>query len=155
MTKKEIKLRIKMSTDKKSLSKRTKTEKLATEEDETLKRFCKIWSKVLQTRTELKVRVSAMEGEKRLNCSRIRIEAEESLSAWNGKNLCSVSCIKRVGESEKNSLVDENNRLLEAFVADENLSKKAKEENRNNVRNISNMRLIIEANVGVDGKSEG
>ncbi|CAL9228479.1 unnamed protein product [Arabidopsis halleri] len=75
---------------------------------------------------------------------RLRIEAEESLLAWNGKESVFVSCIKR-GEDEKNSLLDENNRLLEALVAAENLSKKAKEENHK-VRDILKQ-AINEANV--------
>ncbi|KFK30566.1 hypothetical protein AALP_AA7G278500 [Arabis alpina] len=75
---------------------------------------------------------------------RLRIEAEESLIAWNGKESVFVSIIKR-GEDEKNSLLDENNRLLEALVAAENLSKKAKEENHK-VRDILKQ-AISEANV--------
>ncbi|KAL9820474.1 hypothetical protein AtNW77_Chr4g0320081 [Arabidopsis thaliana] len=75
---------------------------------------------------------------------RLRIEAEESLLAWNGKESVFVTCIKR-GEDEKNSLLDENNRLLEALVAAENLSKKAKEENHK-VRDILKQ-AINEANV--------
>lgn len=75
---------------------------------------------------------------------RLRIEAEESLLAWNGKESVFVSCIKR-GEDEKNSLLDENNRLLKALVAAENLSKKAKEENHK-VRDILKQ-AISEANV--------
>ncbi|XP_010437130.1 PREDICTED: WEB family protein At5g16730, chloroplastic-like [Camelina sativa] len=75
---------------------------------------------------------------------RLRIEAEESLLAWNGKESVFVSCIKR-GEDEKNSLLDENNRLLEALVAAENLSKKAKDENHK-VRDILKQ-AINEANV--------
>lgn len=75
---------------------------------------------------------------------RLRIEAEESLTAWNGKESVFVSIIKR-GEDEKSSLLDENNRLLVALVAAENLSKKAKDENQK-VRDILKQ-AISEANV--------
>ncbi|CAN8328535.1 unnamed protein product [Cochlearia groenlandica] len=75
---------------------------------------------------------------------RLRIEAEESLLAWNGKESVFVSVIKR-GEDEKNSLLDENNRLLEALVYAENVSKKGKEENHK-VRDILKQ-AISEANV--------
>ncbi|KAF8109613.1 hypothetical protein N665_0094s0079 [Sinapis alba] len=75
---------------------------------------------------------------------RLRIEAEESLLAWNGKESVFVSIIKR-GEDEKSSLLDENNRLLVALVAAENLSKKAKDENQK-VRDILKQ-AISEANV--------
>ncbi|CDY68288.1 BnaAnng26740D [Brassica napus] len=68
---------------------------------------------------------------------RLRIEAEESLTAWNGKESVFVSIIKR-GEDEKSSLLDENNRLL-------NLGKKAKDENQK-VRDILKQ-AISEANV--------
>ncbi|KAF8096999.1 hypothetical protein N665_0297s0010 [Sinapis alba] len=57
---------------------------------------------------------------------RLRIEEEESLLAWNGKE--SVIILKR-GRDEKSSLLDENNRLLVALIAAENLRKKAKDEN--------------------------
>ncbi|KAG2240539.1 hypothetical protein Bca52824_090681 [Brassica carinata] len=75
---------------------------------------------------------------------RLRIEAEESLTAWNGKESVFVSIIKR-GEDEKSSLLDENNRLLVALVAAENLGKKAKDENQK-VRDILKQ-AISEANV--------
>ncbi|CAN6837249.1 unnamed protein product [Brassica oleracea] len=50
---------------------------------------------------------------------KLRIEADESLLIWNGKE----------GEDEKSSLLGENNRLLVALDACESLSKKSKDEN--------------------------
>ncbi|XP_010555375.1 PREDICTED: putative WEB family protein At1g65010, chloroplastic [Tarenaya hassleriana] len=75
---------------------------------------------------------------------RLRIEAEESLLAWNGTEAVFVSCIKK-GEDEKNSLIDENNRLIQALMNAENLSRKAKDENHK-LRDILKQ-AINEANV--------
>lgn len=59
---------------------------------------------------------------------RLRVEAEESLLAWNGKELGFVSCIKRA-EEERAVLQHENSRLSEFVKAAEPKIRAAREEN--------------------------
>lgn len=54
---------------------------------------------------------------------RIRIEAEESLLAWDGKEFLFVSIIKRE-KNEKSSFLKQNNRLLVSLVAANNMRKR-------------------------------
>ncbi|XP_011097536.1 putative WEB family protein At1g65010, chloroplastic [Sesamum indicum] len=58
---------------------------------------------------------------------RLRVEAEESLLAWNGKELGFVSCIKRA-EEERATLQHDNNKLVESLKAAENMTRSAREE---------------------------
>ncbi|KAK4430551.1 hypothetical protein Salat_1355800 [Sesamum alatum] len=58
---------------------------------------------------------------------RLRVEAEESLLAWNGKEMGFVSCIKRA-EDERATLQHENNKLTESLKAAENMTWTAREE---------------------------
>ncbi|KAF2283939.1 hypothetical protein GH714_017505 [Hevea brasiliensis] len=80
----------------------------------------------------------------RNTADRLRLEAEESLLAWNGKETGFVDCIKQA-EDEKTLALEENSKLLEALTAAENLNKTAKEENQK-LRDILKQALN-EANV--------
>ncbi|CAK9170843.1 unnamed protein product [Ilex paraguariensis] len=64
----------------------------------------------------------------RNTADRLRLEAEESLLAWNGKEMGFVSCIKRADE-ERAVAQRENARLVESLKAAENMTRAAKEEN--------------------------
>lgn len=66
----------------------------------------------------------------RNTADRLRVEAEETLLAWNGKEMGFVNCIKQA-EDEKAAAQEENNRLLEALTAAENLNVTSKQENQN------------------------
>ncbi|XP_057970577.1 putative WEB family protein At1g65010, chloroplastic isoform X2 [Malania oleifera] len=59
---------------------------------------------------------------------RLRVEAEESLLAWNEKEIGFVSCIKRA-EEERTAAQQEYNRLLESIKASENKTMSSREEN--------------------------
>ncbi|XP_065873444.1 uncharacterized protein [Euphorbia lathyris] len=75
---------------------------------------------------------------------RLRLEAEETLEAWHGKETGLVDCIKRA-EDEKIGAVEENTKLLEALTVAENMNKTAKQENQK-LRDILKQALN-EANV--------
>ncbi|CAI9109539.1 OLC1v1009375C1 [Oldenlandia corymbosa var. corymbosa] len=64
----------------------------------------------------------------RNTADRLRIEAEESLLAWNGKEMGFVSCIKRA-EEERAICQHENSRLTESLKAAEPKVRAAREEN--------------------------
>lgn len=63
----------------------------------------------------------------RNTADRLRLEAEETLLAWNGKEMGFVSCIKR-SEEEKAIVQHENNRLRESLKAAEHMTRAAREE---------------------------
>ncbi|KAI5669823.1 hypothetical protein M9H77_19676 [Catharanthus roseus] len=63
----------------------------------------------------------------RNTADRLRVEAEESLLAWSGKETCFVSCIKRA-EEEKTIAQLENARLAESLKAAERMTISAREE---------------------------
>ncbi|XP_012456620.1 nuclear matrix constituent protein 1a [Gossypium raimondii] len=75
---------------------------------------------------------------------RLRIEAEESLMAWNTREIGFVDCIRKA-EDERNAAKDESKALLESLEEAENMNKKAKEENQK-LRDIMKQ-AINEANV--------
>ncbi|GMY11400.1 putative WEB family protein At1g65010, chloroplastic [Fagus crenata] len=75
---------------------------------------------------------------------RLRLEAEETLLAYNGKETGFVDCIKRA-EEERFAAQEENNRLLELLTAAENKTMVSKEENQK-LRDILKQALN-EANV--------
>lgn len=75
---------------------------------------------------------------------RLRLEAEETLLAYNGKETGFVDCIKRA-EEERFAAHEENNRLLELLTAAENKTMVSKEENQK-LRDILKQALN-EANV--------
>ncbi|KAM7274793.1 hypothetical protein ACFE04_016659 [Oxalis oulophora] len=75
---------------------------------------------------------------------RLRIEADETLLTWTGKEMGFVKCVKKV-EEEKSVLLEENNKLHESLVAAESMIKAAKEETKQ-VRDILKQALN-EANV--------
>ncbi|WCJ31932.1 Myosin heavy chain-related protein [Euphorbia peplus] len=75
---------------------------------------------------------------------RLRLEAEETLEAWHGKETGLVDCIKRA-EDEKIAAVEENTKLLEALTVAEHLNKTSKQENQK-LRDILKQALN-EANV--------
>ncbi|TYJ14097.1 hypothetical protein E1A91_A10G094500v1 [Gossypium mustelinum] len=60
---------------------------------------------------------------------RLRIEAEESLMAWNTREIGFVDCIRKA-EDERNAAKEESKALLESLEEAENMNKKAKEENQ-------------------------
>ncbi|KAK6923367.1 hypothetical protein RJ641_011671, partial [Dillenia turbinata] len=62
------------------------------------------------------------------NSERLRIEAEESLLAWNGKEIGFVNCIKQA-EDEKSAALHENNKLRELLSVAEGKQRLAREEN--------------------------
>ncbi|KAJ8769544.1 hypothetical protein K2173_005147 [Erythroxylum novogranatense] len=70
----------------------------------------------------------------RNTAERLRIEAEESLLAWNAKETGFVDCIKSA-EDEKVAALEENRKLLNSLTEAENLNKTAKQEN-NKLRDI-------------------
>ncbi|CAK7354590.1 unnamed protein product [Dovyalis caffra] len=70
----------------------------------------------------------------RKTAERLRIEAEESLMAWNAKETGFVDCIKRA-EDEKSCAWEENTKLLELLRTAENMNKIAKQETQK-VRDI-------------------
>lgn len=63
----------------------------------------------------------------RNTADRLRSEAEESLLAWNGKETCLVSCIKRA-ENEKSHAQQENARLVESMKIAERVAISSREE---------------------------
>ncbi|KAL4386349.1 hypothetical protein GQ457_09G011510 [Hibiscus cannabinus] len=75
---------------------------------------------------------------------RLRIEAEESLMAWNTREIGFVDCIRKA-EDERNAAQEECQSLLESLQEAENRNKKAKEENQK-LRDIMKQ-AINEANV--------
>ncbi|KAL7090047.1 hypothetical protein ACP275_12G015500 [Erythranthe tilingii] len=58
---------------------------------------------------------------------RLRVEAEETLLAWNGKEMGFVGCIKRA-EEEKAIAQHESNKLSESLKSAENMTRAAREE---------------------------
>ncbi|GAB2226098.1 hypothetical protein Drorol1_Dr00021888 [Drosera rotundifolia] len=60
---------------------------------------------------------------------RLRLEAEETLSAWNEKETELVKCIKKA-EDEKNTAEEENKRLNELLAEAEAIKDKARDENQ-------------------------
>ncbi|KAJ8765778.1 hypothetical protein K2173_014900 [Erythroxylum novogranatense] len=66
----------------------------------------------------------------RNTAERLRIEAEESLLAWNAKETGFVDCIKRA-EDEKTRALEENKKLLQSLTEAENLRKTAEQEDHN------------------------
>ncbi|KAL3845146.1 hypothetical protein ACJIZ3_002549 [Penstemon smallii] len=58
---------------------------------------------------------------------RLRLEAEETLLAWNGKEMGFVSCIKQA-EEERAIIQHENKKLVESLKAAENMTRAAREE---------------------------
>ncbi|XP_059624778.1 putative WEB family protein At1g65010, chloroplastic [Cornus florida] len=75
---------------------------------------------------------------------RLRLEAEESLLAWNDKEMGFVSCIKRA-EEEKTHAQQENIRLTESLKASENMTKASRKEVQK-IRDILKQ-AINEANI--------
>ncbi|KAK7860138.1 putative web family protein [Quercus suber] len=75
---------------------------------------------------------------------RLRLEAEDSLLAWNGKETGFVECIKRA-EEERFAAQEENSRLLEFLTEAKNMVTASKEENQK-LRDILKQALK-EANV--------
>lgn len=75
---------------------------------------------------------------------RLRLEAEDSLLAWNGKETGFVECIKRA-EEERFAAQEENSRLLEFLTEAKNMVTASKEENQK-LRDILKQALN-EANV--------
>ncbi|XP_030974851.1 putative WEB family protein At1g65010, chloroplastic [Quercus lobata] len=75
---------------------------------------------------------------------RLRLEAEDSLLAWNGKETGFVECIKRA-EDERFAAQEENSRLLEFLTEARNMVTASKEENQK-LRDILKQALN-EANV--------
>ncbi|GAV83743.1 hypothetical protein CFOL_v3_27189 [Cephalotus follicularis] len=85
--------------------------------------------------TEAKLKVHLKEADRYRNTAdRLRIEAEESLLAWNGKETGFVGCIKRA-EDEKTAVLEENRKLNESVRVAENMTRTSKEEN-NKLRDI-------------------
>ncbi|KAG2711951.1 hypothetical protein I3760_04G102300 [Carya illinoinensis] len=80
----------------------------------------------------------------RNNAERLRLEAEDSLLAWNGKETGFVDCIKRA-EEERFAAQEESRRLLELLTAAENKAMASKEETQK-LRDILKQALN-EANV--------
>ncbi|CAK9181016.1 unnamed protein product [Ilex paraguariensis] len=69
------------------------------------------------------------ESEMRRNTAdRLRLEAEETLLAWNGKEVGLVSCIKKA-EEERASAIHEKNRLTESLKSSENTNWATRQEN--------------------------
>ncbi|KAK8499795.1 hypothetical protein V6N13_038862 [Hibiscus sabdariffa] len=94
---------------------------------------------------EGKYREAKKESERYKNTSeRLRMEAEESLVAWNTREVGFVECIRKA-EDERNAAQEECQSLLESLQEAENMNKKAKEENQK-LRDIMKQ-AINEANV--------
>ncbi|KAL0423100.1 UNVERIFIED_CONTAM: hypothetical protein Sradi_0844800 [Sesamum radiatum] len=74
-----------------------------------------------------KLSVTENELEQKNTAERLRVEAEESLLAWNGKEMGFVSCIKGA-EEERATLQHENNKLVESLKAAENMTWSARDE---------------------------
>ncbi|KAI6692118.1 hypothetical protein NL676_019828 [Syzygium grande] len=81
---------------------------------------------------------------------RLRLEAEESLLAWNGKETGFVGCIRRA-EDEKTATQQENIRLAESLKAADRMVKGSREENIK-LRDILKQALN-EANVAKEAAS--
>ncbi|XVF17300.1 hypothetical protein REPUB_Repub10bG0107900 [Reevesia pubescens] len=81
---------------------------------------------------------------------RLRLEAEETLMAWNGKEKGFVDCIRKA-EDERNAAQEESKTLLESLQEAENMHKKAKEENQK-LRDIMKQ-AINEASVAKEAAS--
>ncbi|XP_050205380.1 WEB family protein At1g12150 [Mercurialis annua] len=75
---------------------------------------------------------------------RLRLEADESIQAWNGKETGFVECI-RIAEEEKLAAMEENKKLLETIKSAEKKNEIAKQENQK-LRDILKQALN-EANV--------
>ncbi|KAF5458201.1 hypothetical protein F2P56_022252 [Juglans regia] len=84
----------------------------------------------------------------RNNAERLRLEAEDSLLAWNGKETGFVDCIKRA-EEERFAAQEESRRLLQLLTAAENKAMASKEETQK-LRDILKQALN-EANVAKEG----
>lgn len=94
---------------------------------------------------------SRKETEQYKNASeRLRLEAEESLLAWNGKETGFVGCIRRA-EDEKTATQQENIRLTESLKAADRMVKGSREENIK-LRDILKQALN-EANVAKEAAS--
>ncbi|GMI94154.1 hypothetical protein HRI_003084700 [Hibiscus trionum] len=94
---------------------------------------------------EAKYNEAKKEADRHKNTSeRLRIEAEESLMAWNTREIGFVDCIRKA-EDERNAAQEECQSLLESLQEAENRNKKAKEENQK-LRDIMKQ-AINEANV--------
>lgn len=81
---------------------------------------------------------------------RLRLEAEESLLAWNEREIQFVKCIKTT-EDEKNTVQEERNTLAKLLKEAEVVSEKSKEENKK-LRDILKQALN-EANVAKEASS--
>ncbi|KAL2907251.1 hypothetical protein RDABS01_005961 [Bienertia sinuspersici] len=81
---------------------------------------------------------------------RLRLEAEESLLAFNEREIQFVNCIKKT-EDEKNVVQEERNRLAKLLKEVEGMSEKSKEENKN-LRDILKQALN-EANAAKEAAS--
>ncbi|KAL9241368.1 hypothetical protein vseg_015488 [Gypsophila vaccaria] len=82
--------------------------------------------------------------------NRLRLEADESLLAWSGKEIEFVKCIK-TAEDEKNAIQVEYNKLMQALREAEDISEKSREESKN-LRDILKQALN-EANVAKEAAS--
>ncbi|KAK9713078.1 hypothetical protein RND81_06G001600 [Saponaria officinalis] len=82
--------------------------------------------------------------------NRLRLEAEDSLLAWSGKEIEFVKCIKKA-ENEKNLIQVEYNKLMQSLREAEEISEKSKEESKN-LRDILKQALN-EANVAKEAAS--
>ncbi|GMJ08668.1 hypothetical protein HRI_004536000 [Hibiscus trionum] len=101
--------------------------------------------KAKMRKLEGKYREAKKEADRYKNTSeRLRIEAEESLMAWNTREVGFVECIRKA-EDERNAAQEECQSLLESLQEAENMKKKAKEENQK-LRDIMKQ-AINEANV--------
>lgn len=77
---------------------------------------------------KLEVAEAKQEAEVQSNTAeRLRVEAEETLFAWNAKEIGFVSCIKRA-EEERAMAQIENHKLSESLKAAENMTRSAREE---------------------------
>ncbi|XP_021758520.1 putative WEB family protein At1g65010, chloroplastic [Chenopodium quinoa] len=81
---------------------------------------------------------------------RLRLEAEESLLAWNDREIQFVNCIKTT-DDEKNTAQEECNKLAKLLREAEGMNEKSKEENKN-LRDILKQALS-EANVAKEASS--
>uniref|UniRef100_A0A803MCL9 Uncharacterized protein n=1 Tax=Chenopodium quinoa TaxID=63459 RepID=A0A803MCL9_CHEQI len=81
---------------------------------------------------------------------RLRLEAEESLLAWNDREIQFVNCIKTT-DDEKNTAQEECNKLTKLLSEAEGMNEKSKEENKN-LRDILKQALS-EANVAKEVSS--
>ncbi|KAF8404645.1 hypothetical protein HHK36_009533 [Tetracentron sinense] len=66
---------------------------------------------------------------------RLRIESEESILAWNGKEMGFIDCIKRV-EEENTASQQENSRLRDSLREAEDMNNKVSMEENHNLRDI-------------------